>query len=93
MNVEFEYIHGANLALHITAEVRFGRPAKIDALPEDCYEAEDSEVEIERVTFLSHTSANFETRLIELDFEIDDISVAGQSLEQILKDAAMESLA
>lgn len=92
MITDFIYILGANLELHVTADVRFGRPAKIDALPEDCYEAEDDEVDIERVTIVT-PSAVSASSVIVLDFEWDDIQVAGRWLDELLQEAAMESLA
>ena len=82
MFVEFEYILAANITITVNAEVRLGKPAKIDALPEDCYEAEDAEV---LELFCTHLGN---------DLEIDDIYIGHgfrqQALLTILNDMAIE---
>ena len=84
MQTQFTYIHGANLTLHVTANISKGRPAT------QWEPAEDSEVEIEEVTFFTCDNGK---DVVELDFEIDDIVVAGESLTDLLEVAAMEQAA
>ena len=88
MIAEFTYIHAANLTLHVRADIRFGYPAQVTGPPEHCYPAEDDEVEIEEVTFFTCDNGK---DIIKLDFEWDDIQVAGRWLDELLQEAALEA--
>ena len=47
---EVTYIFAGNIELDVEFTYVGGIPAKIDALPEDCYPAEDEEIEIQSIT-------------------------------------------
>ena len=61
--VTFEFLLMGVIPLEVEASIVWGYPAKLNALPEDCYPAEDDEVEILSVKFEGN------------DFEIDDIYI------------------
>jgi hypothetical protein len=61
--VVFEFLLMGVIPLEVEASITWGYPAKINDIPENCYPAEDDEVEINSVKFDG------------ADFDIDDIYV------------------
>jgi len=86
--VEFEYYLGDNV-LKVLADVTPGKPAQIYGPPENCYPAEDAEVELLDIWLIDETSGN------ETQFDPDGVYVKAykdryNSLEDELEELAVE---
>ena len=79
MNIEFEYIHGANLTLTVTANVTPPTSINFSCAMEDAVEPNGWEVEILTVTLPDG-----------LEFETDKISEGEYTLDELLEEKAVE---
>jgi len=84
MLVNFKYHLGDN-ELEVTCDITGGSPGRYSGPPEDCYPAEDPDVEIESVTLNGHDfhTADIELRQHNRAVDLDDL-ICEAALEQVL---------
>jgi hypothetical protein len=73
-NISFIFMLGGVIPLDVEADILWGYPAKLNALPEDCYPEEDTLVDITSVEFNGQ------------EFESEDISYGTGNKQQCLDD-------